>query len=114
MAVDHLDAVTRLRRTKSGEDRYGNPIYSESSTSLPPAMFAPGHDDHRKDPVPGRSAIALTPTLYWHNQWPDVVESDRLTVRGITYEVDGKPADWRGSAVGGLTVTLREVIEEVP
>lgn len=43
----------------------------------------------------------------------DVVAGDRVTLRGLTWEVDGRPADWRspvGSSVGGLVVALRSTV----
>lgn len=107
-----MDAVTRLRRTKSGEDGYGNPVYTESSTALPDARYAPR--DVIPAAEPGRETVVIEPTLYWRNEWPDVTASDRLTVRGKTFEVQTEPADWRGDAVGGLVVKLREVEEGTP
>lgn len=107
-----MDAVTRLRRVQSGTDRYGNPVFTESSSSLPEARFAPR--DVIPSPEPGREPTVTEPSLYWKGLWPDVVASDRLQVRGVTYEVLAVPADWRGSTVGGLVVKLREVVEGVP
>lgn len=107
-----MDAVVRLRRTVSGEDRYGNPVYQETASVLPDARFAPR--DVIPAPEPGREPMVVEPTLYWLGVWPDVVASDRLQVRGVTYEVQSVPADWRGDTVGGLVVKLREVVEGVP
>lgn len=107
-----MDAVTRLRRVQSGSDPYGNPTYTDTSTVLPSARFAPR--DVIPSPEPGREPVVTEPTLYWKGVWPDVVASDRLTVRGVTYEVQSMPADWRGSTVGGLVVKLRDAQEGTP
>lgn len=101
--------VVRLRLEQTGEDRYGDPVWEDVSTDLPPALFAPGGVE---EPVePGRAPVVSEPTLYWRNAWPDVIASDRLTVRGKTYSVEGEPADWRGARVGGLVVRLKLVEE---
>lgn len=110
--MNQFDPVVRLRRVPDGEDRYGNPVYVDEVEDLPGARFAPGGVIPPAEP--GRMPVMLQPTLYWHNQWPDVVDSDRLTVRDVTYEVDGRPADWRGQNVGGLVVKLRGTVEGTP
>lgn len=101
--------VTRLRRAESGKDRYGDPVYEETSVELPPALFAPGGAS--EPVVSGREPVVTEPTVYWRGVWPDVVASDRLVVRGRVYEVVGDPADWRGNLVGGLVVRLMRVEE---
>ena len=105
------EPVTRIRRTETGRDRYNQPIYDTVEQALPLALFAPKHL------VPavevGRQPVVVEPTLYWANQWPDVVETDRLRVRGREYEVLAQPAEWRGHGAGGLTVVLRDITEGV-
>jgi hypothetical protein len=111
--VNGTDQVVRLRRVKSGDDRYGNPIYTTTETTLTDlALFAPR--DVLPPLEPGRSPVIVEPTLYWHNKWPDIAESDRVRVRGVEYEVLAVPADWRGGTVGGLVVKLRDSAEGVP
>lgn len=106
------EPVTRSRRVQVGVDRYKNPVYEEVTTALPDALFAP------RDVVPalepGRSPVVIEPSLYWPHAWPDVDVADRLTVRGVTFEVLSVPADWRGQRVGGLVVKLRDSAEGVP
>lgn len=109
--MDGIDVVVRLRRTESGTDRYGLPIYTTTEADLPKALFAPRHV------VPavevGRQASIVEPTLYWPDQWPDVVASDRLRVRGRVYEVNAEASDWKGHGVGGLVVVLKDSAEAV-
>lgn len=110
--MNGVDQVTRLRREETGEDRYGNPVYSEVETVIPElALFAP------KDVIPslevGRSPVIVEPALYWFKSWPDVRADDRLRVRGVVYKVQSVPADWRSATVGGFVVKLRDSSEGV-
>lgn len=112
-AVNGVDQVTRIRREQTGVDRYGNPVYGTVEVVLSElALFAP------KDVIPavevGRSPIVVEPSLYWFKSWPDVRPDDRVRVRGVEYEVEAVPADWRSSSVGGLVVKLRDSAEGVP
>lgn len=108
-----VDEVTRIRRTQTGADRYGNPVFETAETVIEErALFAP------KDVIPsvevGRSPVVVEPTLYWFKAWPDIVAGDRVRVRGVEYEVQAVPADWRSASVGGLVVKLHDSTEGVP
>jgi len=110
--MNGVDQVVRLRREQVGVDRYQNPVYETVESVIPElALFAP------KDVIPslevGRSPVIVEPTLYWFKSWPDVRADDRLRVRGVTYEVQSVPADWRGTSVGGFAVKLRDSTEGV-
>lgn len=108
-----VDQVTRLRREQTGVDRYGNPTYGTTATDIPElALFAPKHTIPALEV--GRAPVVVEPTVYWFQVWPDVVASDRLRVRGVEYEVQSVPADWRSENVGGLVVVLRDSAEGVP
>lgn len=110
--MDGVDSVTRLRRTETGEDRYGLPIYETAETELPKALYAPKHVSPAVEV--GRQVTVVEPTLYWPNKWPDVVASDRLRVRGREFEVHTIPSEWQGHGVGGLVVVLKDSEEGVP
>lgn len=103
------ETVTRIRAGASvGTDAFGVPIPgSDVETDITGALFAPGGTS---EPVEvGREATVSAPTLYFRDARPDFVRTDRVRVRGVVYELDGDPADWRNgdSHVGGLVVTLR-------
>jgi len=104
------EPVTRIRRTQTGVDAYNNPVYADTTTVLAElAAFDPGGS---LEPVEvGRAQVVTTPKAYFADQWPDVVVSDRLVIRGRTFTVQGRPADWRSpwTGMGGLVVELREV-----
>jgi hypothetical protein len=106
------ETVTRLRFANPDGDRYGNPTRPDDAvpaeTPLAGAVFDPGGS---AEPVEaGRTAVITQPTLYFLRQWPDIVPTDQLRVRGRVYDVTGDPGDWRsayGSALGGLVVPLK-------
>lgn len=111
--MNGVDEVVRLRREQVGVDRYQNPLYETVELVLPDlALFAPR--GVIPSPEVGRAPIVTEPTLYWHNKWPDVRADDRVRVRGVEYEVETMPADWRSENVGGLVVKLRDSVEGVP
>lgn len=59
----------------------------------------------------GRHAVITKPTVYAPYD-ADIASSDRLVVRGVTYEVDGRPAPWQSPFTGwkpGLVVELKAV-----
>lgn len=102
------ETVTRIRQTESGVDRYDNPTYTTAELDIPGAFFDPGSSEETI--VVGGEPMVTTPTVYFPFAWPDLVEADAVRVRGVTYEVQGRPDDWRspwGSGPGGLVVHLR-------
>lgn len=104
------ETITRLRQEETGRDRYDEPIHDEVETPIEGAFFAPGGTS--EPTVLGAAPVVSEPTCYWRRQWPDIVDTDRLVVRGQTYTVEGFPADWRspnGTGMGGLVVSLRRV-----
>lgn len=107
------ETVTRIRAgAQTGTDAFGQPVYGpDVETTIDGAMFAPGGSSESVEV--GREAVVTAPTLYFRAAWPDIVETDRIRVRGVEYDVDGRPADWRDpfgtDGPGGLVVTLKAV-----
>lgn len=105
------EPVTRIRAgTSPGPDPYGNPLPGvDVQTVIEGAAFDPGGS---REPVEvGRTQTITTPKVFFMDAWPDIVESDRLVVRGRTFTVQGRPPAWRSpwSGMGGLVVELQEV-----
>lgn len=101
------ETVTRIRETVTGEDRYHNPTTTDVETSIEGAFFAPAGSPELV--ASDRVTVSEAPTVYWLKEWPDVIATDRLRVRGVVYRVDGNPLDWRdpwGTTEGGLVVKL--------
>lgn len=104
--------MSRVRPTATGgTDRYGQPVLVDVTVVLEErAAFDPGTS---VEPLEvGRASIVTKPSLYFQGTWPDIHEGDRLIFRGQTYEVEGRPKDYRspwGTGVGGLVVELEEV-----
>lgn len=107
MLSDYVVSVIRLRDSEPKKDQDGVVIPGSGitvSTDLSSALFAPGNTS---EPVAaGVSAVISQPTLYWRgNVAVDVIPTDRLTVNGTTYMVEGKPAVWPL----GTVITLKAV-----
>lgn len=103
------EQVTRLRPTSTGVDRYNAPVVFWSSSVLADlALFDPGGSMEPREV--GRDRVVTTPKLYFYGCWPDIAAGDRVQVRGVTFTVEGRPADYRGQfGFGGLVVELQEV-----
>lgn len=105
-----METVTRLRDEATGLDAYNNPVVTTVETAIPGAAFAPEQASAETVEV-GRQAVLTQPAVYFPGAWPDIVRTDRLRVRGVLYDVDGDPADWRfpfaATGPGGLVVSLK-------
>lgn len=102
--------VQRIRRTKTGENALGQPIYTESMTSIPVHGWEPTNQQERYTAeLAGRTVSdlkLLSPT-------GDFKSSDAVIVNGVTYEVDGVPEDTTNGpfvpGFGGFVIGLRRV-----
>lgn len=105
------EPVTRLRAgAPIGTDAFGQPIPGpDVATDLEATAFDPGGSTEQLEV--GRAPVVTTPKVYFRGTTPDILHTDRLRVRGVVYDVDGKPAvwlsPWRGTVVGTV-VTLSE------
>lgn len=104
------ETVTRIRPgAQTGTDAFGQPIYGpDVETDIPGALVAPGGSTEILTEA-GRVPVVTPAALYFRDTWPDIVSTDRLRVRGVVYEVAGKPAEWRSDGPGGLVVELRDM-----
>jgi hypothetical protein len=92
-------------------DRYGDvtTVYGDVVTQeIEHCAFDPGGTSEVLD---GRMAVITRPTLYLP-PGADVRASDRVVVRGRTYDVGGEPAVWTNpysATTKGVVVPLGEV-----
>lgn len=106
----HGETVTRLRAGTVSDPYSGEttPDWSiATSLSIDGCGFDPGGTGERLDLA--RNVITTQPKVYAPTG-SDVLASDRLVVRGVTYEVDGRPEDWRSPFTGwqpGLVIPLK-------
>lgn len=77
-----------VQRTVTGLDDDGNDVYTDTVVSRD-AVFAPGGSSEQ---VQGGDLVTTVPTVYLPLPAPAVV--DRMTVNGVTYDVDGVPQVW--------------------
>lgn len=105
------ETVTRVRAGEpTGEkDSFDQPIIGPpTELDIEGALFAPGGTSEPAEI--GRAPIITEPTLYFRDLWPDITEADQVRVRGLLYDVEGAPADWRhDGGPGGLVVVLKYV-----
>lgn len=101
--------VQRIRRTLSGENALGQPIYTDSSASVAVYGWQPASQEERYTAaLSGRTVSELkllSPT-------GDFRSSDAVIVNGVAYEVDGEVEDYNHGPFGfspGFTVGLRKV-----
>ncbi|MDN4616412.1 hypothetical protein P5G50_18345 [Leifsonia sp. F6_8S_P_1B] len=102
--------VTRIRLVDSGEqDRYGKPVYTQSTSQQVAHVFAPVVVDDTR----GLDSVTAVDggTLYFrHPNMVDAEPDDRWVIRGDEYQSEGREAVWRNSAnipIGTVVVVRR-------
>lgn len=112
------DTATRLRRQLWDDPYSGEPTlrpwddggHEPDALEIPGFAFNPGGSNEVA--ADGRTIITTSPTAYGPIG-ADVKAGDRLVVRGVTYNVDGNPAEWVNPFTGwaaGVAVPL-ELVE---
>lgn len=104
------ETVTVLRRVDGDPDRYGNPTHTwAAGVDVAGCAVAPRSSDEPAET--GRQAVITGLTVYMPPD-TEVGPNDRLIVRGVTYEVEGEPGDWRHPFSGwrpGVEVAVSRV-----
>lgn len=94
--------TVQVVRTAS-RDRYGDPTGADQPPRpLDGCLVAPGSSVENNDHA---NQISSTVTLYTPVD-ADIRPTDRIIVRGLTYEVDGESQQWGNQ---GLVINLRRV-----
>lgn len=105
--------VQRIRRTQTGENALGQPIYADSATSVAVHGWEPVSQEERYTAALAGRTVSdlklLSPT-------GDFKSSDAVVINGITYEVDGEVADYTNGpfvpGFGGFVIGLRRVASD--
>ena len=101
-----MESITRIRRSSTSTDSYGQPVYTTTTTTL---------QAYVSQRVSGTNfdadQIVLTDglTLYLP-AGTSILDDDKFTVRGKTYEIDGEAFEWKnglGSWNPGVVVNLQ-------
>lgn len=102
-------SVQRIRRTQTGENALGQPIYTDSVTSVAVYGWQPTSQEERYTAALAGRTVSdlklLSPT-------GDFVSSDAVVISGVTYEVDGEIEDYNHGPFGftpGFVINLRRV-----
>lgn len=90
------ETVTLLRRALTGQDQYGNDVYSDTATDLRGCVVVPRNSSEL---VQGQDTIIVGLTLY-APAGTALAATDRFSVRGLEYEVDGEPGEYRSPLTG--------------
>lgn len=112
-AFPYGDTVTRLRPTAAIDPYSGEATDADWTDpdvlDVPGCAFDPGGSSEPAEV--GRGSVTTSPTLYAPTE-ADIRASDRVVVRGRTWQVDGDPALWMHPMTGwaaGLVVNLKGV-----
>lgn len=76
---------------ETGRDRYNKPVFGTTSKAVDGVTVEPAGS--KRDPQTGQTITTTGFTLYLPSS-ETVDAGDRFTVRGKTYQVEGKSSDW--------------------
>jgi hypothetical protein len=100
--------VTIHRRVVSGQDTYGNDLYTDADELVDVIAFAPGAS---VEVTQGRDTITTQPAVYLPTG--TIIDGlSAVTADGVRYDVDGNPNVWRSPFSGwapGIEVRLKAV-----
>lgn len=111
MDFPHGETVTRQRGVATVDPYSGEATGVDWTTpdelEIPGCAFNPGRST---EPVQdARTAVITEPEVY-APFGSDVRAGDRLVVRGVTFDVQGNPGDWRSPFTGweaGMAIPLK-------
>lgn len=105
------ETVTIVRRgAVTGQDTYGNDVYAAAGeTDVPGCAVAVSSSS---EDVTARDQVSSSATV-WPPHGTDIRPTDQMRVRGVLYDVQGTPGDWRSPFTGiaaPLQVELSRVV----
>lgn len=102
------ESATLETRAITGQDSDGNDVWGQTTVAVT-GSFAPAGSSEL---VQGQDTVLTNPTFYLSPGSPVPSATDRLMVRGATYEVDGEPEVYINPFTGdqpGAVVRLSKV-----
>ncbi len=109
------ETVTVTHPAATATDEYGDPIPGQSATvQVPGCAVAPRMQlqASTESGERGRQGVIVGLTVYTP-PGVDIRSSDKLTVRGVDYDVEGEPGVWVNAFTGvprGVEVALRRAV----
>jgi len=105
-----MELITRVRRSSSGTDSYGQPVYTTTESEVKAIVSARvSSTNFDADQIVLSDGLTVyLPTGY------DVQDDDKFVIRTKTYELDGEAFDWRdglGSWSPGTVVNLQREVD---
>ena len=113
MLFPHGEPALFEHRVVGSEDSHGNPTETFGTAVLVVGgAFVPGGSVESF--TPGRDSVVTSPTYYIPGDAakPVISPRDRVTIRGLLFQVDGQPAEWVSPFTGwapGIVVNLERV-----
>lgn len=100
------ETVSWQRFNPDAEDAHGNPIEAyDPAVDIGIWRFNPGGS--QEPMIPGHSRVITQPEIYFPG--PQFGAQDLVTVRGVTYPVDGERPAWVDDGFTGCVVRLKLV-----
>lgn len=105
-----MESITRVRLSSSSTDSYGQPVYTETESTVNAIVSArvSGTNFDADQIVVTDGLTIYLPSGY------DVQDNDKFIIRGKRYELDGEAFDWRdglGSWAPGTVVNLQREVD---
>lgn len=101
-----MESITRIRRSSTSTDSYGQPVYTTTEATLQAFVSARlSGTNFDADQIVVTDGL----TIYLP-AGTEVLDDDRFSIRGKTYEIDGEAFEWKeglGSWNPGVVVNLQ-------
>lgn len=104
--------VQRIRRTRTGENAVGQPVYAESTDVIPVYGWYGWQPTGAAERNTAQLAGRIIDHLWLLSPTDDFRSGDAVLIDGDVYEVDGEGANYNNGPFGfapGVTVSLRLV-----
>lgn len=102
------EAATIVSRSVTGQDSDGGDVYGSVSTTTT-GVFAP---EGSTELIQGQATVINNPTFYLATGAPVPKATDRIIIRGQTFEIDGEPRVYHNPFTGsdpGAVLRLERV-----